>query len=298
MKVVFMGTPEFSVPILQALARVHEVVCVYTQPPRPAGRGKQERASAVQLAAQDLGLPVRHPESLRAADVQAEFAALGADIAVVVAYGLILPQVVLDAPRLGCLNIHASLLPRWRGAAPIHRAIMAGDAQSGICIMQMEAGLDTGPVLLTKAVAIEAQETTADLHDRLAVLGAEAIVEALERLPELVAVAQPAAGVSYAAKIDKAEARVDWALSAAQVDRQIRGLSPFPGAWCEIAGARVKLLRSRVVAGSGAAGQVLGGLTVACGEGAVEILLAQREGKRPMEREDFLRGVTMPERLA
>ena len=298
MKVVFMGTPEFSVPILQALARVHEVVCVYTQPPRPAGRGKQERASAVQLAAQDLGLPVRHPESLRAADVQAEFAALGADIAVVVAYGLILPQVVLDAPRLGCLNIHASLLPRWRGAAPIHRAIMAGDAQSGICIMQMEAGLDTGPVLLTKAVAIGAQETTADLHDRLAVLGAEAIVEALERLPELVAVAQPAAGVSYAAKIDKAEARVDWALSAVQIDRQIRGLSPFPGAWCEIAGARVKLLRSRVVAGSGAAGQVLGGLTVACGEGAVEILLAQREGKRPMEREDFLRGVTMPERLA
>ena len=298
MKVVFMGTPEFSVPILQALARVHEVVCVYTQPPRPAGRGKQERASAVQLAAQDLGLPVRHPESLRAADVQAEFAALGADIAVVVAYGLILPQVVLDAPRLGCLNIHASLLPRWRGAAPIHRAIMAGDAQSGICIMQMEAGLDTGPVLLTKAVAIEAQETTADLHDRLAGLGAEAIVEALERLPELVAVAQPAAGVSYAAKIDKAEARVEWALSAEQVDRQIRGLSPFPGAWCEIAGARVKLLRSRVVAGSGAAGQVLGGLTVACGEGAVEILLAQREGKRPMEREDFLRGVTMPERLA
>lgn len=298
MKVVFMGTPEFSVPILQALARVHEVVCVYTQPPRPAGRGKQDRASAVQLAAQDLGLPVRHPVSLRAADVQAEFAALGADIAVVVAYGLILPQVVLDAPRLGCLNIHASLLPRWRGAAPIHRAIMAGDAQSGVCIMQMEAGLDTGPVLLTKAVAIEAQETTADLHDRLAVLGAEAIVEALERLPELVAVAQPAAGVSYAAKIDKAEARVDWALSATQVDRQIRGLSPFPGAWCEIAGARVKLLRSRVVAGSGAAGQVLGGLTVACGEGAVEILLAQREGKRPMEREDFLRGVTMPERLA
>lgn len=298
MKVVFMGTPEFSVPILQALARVHEVVCVYTQPPRPAGRGKQERASAVQLAAQDLGLPVRHPVSLRAADVQAEFAALAADIAVVVAYGLILPQVVLDAPRLGCLNIHASLLPRWRGAAPIHRAIMAGDAQSGVCIMQMEAGLDTGPVLLTKAVAIEAQETTADLHDRLAVLGAEAIVEALERLPELVAVAQPAAGVSYAAKIDKAEARVEWALSAEQVDRQIRGLSPFPGAWCEIAGARVKLLRSRVVAGSGAAGQVLGGLTVACGEGAVEILLAQREGKRPMEREDFLRGVTMPERLA
>lgn len=293
-----MGTPEFSVPILQALARVHEVVCVYTQPPRPAGRGKQDRASAVQLAAQDLGLPVRHPVSLRAADVQAEFAALGADIGVVVAYGLILPQVVLDAPRLGCLNIHASLLPRWRGAAPIHRAIMAGDAQSGVCIMQMEAGLDTGPVLLTKAVAIEAQETTADLHDRLAVLGAEAIVEALERLPELVAVAQPAAGVSYAAKIDKAEARVEWALSAEQVDRQIRGLSPFPGAWCEIAGARVKLLRSRVVAGSGAAGQVLGGLTVACGEGAVEILLAQREGKRPMEREDFLRGVTMPERLA
>ncbi len=294
MKIVFMGTPEFSVPILQALAAVHEVVCVYSQPPRPAGRGKQHRPSPVQQAAEALGLSVRHPVSLRDGAAAAEFSALNADIAVVVAYGLILPQEALDAPRHGCLNIHASLLPRWRGAAPIHRAIMAGDTQSGICIMQMAVGLDTGPVLLTKTVDIGAQETTADLHDRLSVLGAAAILEALAALPDLHAVPQAVQGVTYATKIDKSEARIDWTQPAVEVDRKIRGLSPFPGAWCEIAGARVKLLRSRVVDANGAAGQVLEGLTIACGQGAVEILLAQREGKRAMEPEEFLRGITMP----
>ena len=297
MKIVFMGTPEFSVPVLEALAARHEVVAVYSQPPRPAGRGKELRPSPVQACAERLGLPVHHPVSLKGTEAQAEFAALGADVAVVVAYGLILPQAVLDAPRLGCLNIHASLLPRWRGAAPIHRAIMAGDAETGICIMRMEAGLDTGPVLLREATAIGADETTQDLHDRLSPMGARLILQALERLPSLVAEPQSAEGVTYAAKIDKAESRVNWALPAVQVDRLIRGLSPFPGAWCMAEGERVKLLRSRIVAGKGAPGTVLGGLVVACGEGAVEITLAQREGKKAQGPEEFLRGFSLPARL-
>lgn len=292
-----MGTPDFSVPVLDALDAKHEVVAVYCQPPRPAGRGQALRPSPVQARAEALGLPVRHPVSLKGAEAQAEFAALGADVAVVVAYGLILPQAVLEAPRRGCLNIHASLLPRWRGAAPIHRAIMAGDAETGICIMQMEAGLDTGPVLLRQAVAIGAEETTGELHDRLSALGADLIVQALDRLPDLVPEAQPAEGVTYAAKIDKAEARVDWTLPAVQVDRLIRGLSPFPGAWCLMGGERVKLLRSRLVSGAGAAGQVLGGFTVACGDGAVEILAAQREGKKAQSQADFLRGIALPARF-
>lgn len=295
MKIVFMGTPEFSVPVLEALAARHEVVAVYTQPPRPAGRGKSDRPGPVAVRAQALGLPVRHPVSLRSIEAQQEFAALGADVAVVVAYGLILPQAVLDMPRLGCLNIHASLLPRWRGAAPIHRAIMAGDAETGICIMQMEAGLDTGPVLLRQATTIGAEDTTQDLHDRLSAMGAGLILTALDGLP-MAAEAQ-VGEVTYAAKIDKAEAEVDWALPAAQVDRLIRGLSPFPGAWCRIGGERVKLLRSRVVAGQGAPGQVLGGLVVACATGAVEITLAQREGKRAMGADEFLRGYSLPDRL-
>ena len=297
MKVIFMGTPDFSVPVLEALVQAHEVVCVYAQPPRPAGRGKKDRPSPVQAKAEALGIPVRHPVSLKGAEAQAEFAALGADVAVVVAYGLILPQAVLDAPRLGCLNIHASLLPRWRGAAPIHRAILAGDAQTGICIMQMEAGLDTGPVLLREAVTIGTEETTGQLHDRLSALGARMIGEALAQLPDLVPEAQAAEGVTYAAKIDKAEARVDWARPAVEVDRLIRGLSPFPGAWCEVAGERVKLLASRLTEGAGAPGQVLGGLVVACGSGAVEITLAQREGKRAMAPADFLRGFSLPSQL-
>ena len=291
-----MGTPDFSVPVLEALVRDHEVVCVYSQPPRPAGRGKKDRPSPVQARAEALGLAVRHPVSLKTPEAQAEFAALKADVAVVVAYGLILPQAVLEAPRLGCLNIHASLLPRWRGAAPIHRAILAGDAETGICIMQMEAGLDTGPVLLREAVAIGAEETMGALHDRLSVMGARLIGTALTRLPDLVPEAQPD-GASYAAKIDKAEARVDFSRPAEEVDRLIRGLSPFPGAWTEVAGERVKLLRSRPVPDAGAAGQVLGGFTIACGSGAIEVLEAQREGKRPMPAAEVLKGLDLPERL-
>ena len=296
MRVVFMGTPEFSVPALQAIAARHEVVCVYSQPPRAAGRGQKPRPSPVQAAAEALGIPVRTPVRLKGAEEQAEFAALGADVAVVVAYGLILPQPVLDAPRLGCLNIHASLLPRWRGAAPIHRAIMAGDAETGVAIMQMQAGLDTGPVLAEARTPIGPEDTTADLHDRLAEMGAALIGDVLDRLP-LPAAPQPSEGVTYAQKIDKAEARIDWALPAPQVDRQIRGLSPFPGAWCMLGGERIKLLRSRLAAGAGAPGTVLQGFTIACGTGAVEVLEAQREGKRPMPAAEVLRGLTLPDRL-
>ncbi|MEL7301429.1 MAG: methionyl-tRNA formyltransferase [Pseudomonadota bacterium] len=296
MRVVFMGSPDFSVPVLEALAADHEIACVYCQPPRPAGRGKKDRPTPVQTRAEALGLPVRHPVSLRSEDAQAEFSALEADIAVVVAYGLILPQAVLDAPRLGCLNIHASLLPRWRGAAPIHRAVMAGDAETGICIMQMEAGLDTGPVLLRETTPIGAEETTGDLHDRLSAIGARLIIEGLAQLP-LEPEAQPEDGVTYAEKIAKNEARVDWTRPAAEVDAHIRGLSPFPGAWCELDGARVKLLRSRLAAGQGAPGQLLDGLTVACGDGAIQILELQKAGKRATSAEDFLRGAALPDRL-
>ncbi|MEL0437798.1 methionyl-tRNA formyltransferase [Phycobacter sp. K97] len=292
MRVVFMGTPEFSVPVLDALVEAgHEIAAVYCQPPRPAGRGKKDRPTPVHARAEALGLEVRHPVSLKGAEEQAAFAALEADIAVVVAYGLILPQAVLDAPKQGCLNIHASLLPRWRGAAPIHRAIMAGDAETGICIMQMEAGLDTGPVLLRQSTPIGGEETTAGLHDRLSEMGAGLIVEALASLPELTPEVQPQEGVTYAAKIDKGEAQVDWSKPAQEVDRKIRGLSPFPGAWCEINGQRVKLLASRLVKGTGAAGEVLDdALTVACGSGAVELLRLQRAGKGAQDRDVFLRG--------
>src|SRR6056297_244530 len=245
MRVIFMGTPDFSVPVLDALVEAgHEVVAVYCQPPRPAGRGKKDRPSPVQARAEVLGLPIRHPKSLKGAEEQAAFAALGADVAVVVAYGLILPQPVLDAPAHGCLNIHASLLPRWRGAAPIHRAVMARDAETGVCIMQMEAGLDTGPVLLRSATPIGATETTGEVHDRLSALGAEAVVEALGKLDSLTPESQPNEGVTYAKKIDKSEARVDWTRPAAEVDAHIPGLSPFPGAWTEHEGERLKLLLS------------------------------------------------------
>ena len=294
MRVVFMGTPDFAIPALDAIAARHEGLCVYSQPPRPAGRGKADRKSPVYARAEALGLPVRHPARLRTPEDQAAFAALGADVAVVVAYGLILPKPVLEAPKHGCINIHASLLPRWRGAAPIHRAIMAGDSETGISIMQMDEGLDTGPVLLREALPIDREDTTADLHDRLADLGARLVIDALDRLPDLTPQPQSADGVTYAAKIDKSEARVDWFRPAAEVDRLIRGLSPFPGAWTEIAGERLKLLRSRVVPGKGAPGTVLGGFTVACGEGAVEVTLAQREGKRPMPADELLRGLTLP----
>ncbi|RVT87294.1 methionyl-tRNA formyltransferase [Rhodobacteraceae bacterium CCMM004] len=298
MRIVFMGTPAFSVPALDALvAAGHQIACVYTQPARPAGRGKRPRPSPVAERAEALGLSVRTPRTLRDPGAQADFAALGADVAVVVAYGLILPQPVLDAPARGCLNIHASLLPRWRGAAPIQRAVMAGDAETGVCIMGMEAGLDTGPVYLRRATAIGPEDTAGDLHDRLSVLGAEAIVAALAGPDERVPEPQPEEGVTYAAKIDKAEAAVDWSRPAVAVDRQIRGLSPFPGAWTEVAGERVKLMRSRVAEGDGAPGAVLSGFTVACGTGAVEVTEVQRAGKRPMPAADALRGLTLPPRL-
>ena len=298
MNVIFMGTPAFAVPALDALVVAgHAIVAVYCQPPRPAGRGKQGRASPVQARAQTLGLPVRHPASLKGAAAQAEFAALGADVAVVVAYGLILPQAVLSAPAHGALNIHASLLPRWRGAAPVQRAIMAGDAQTGVCIMQIDESLDTGAVLLREATAIGAEETSGDLQNRLAQMGAGMIVETLARLASLRAEPQPAHGENYAAKIDKAEVRIDWRRPAEHVDRLIRGLSPTPGAWCEVAGERVKLLRSRLADGQGAPGQVLRGFTVACGQGAVEIIEAQRPGKRAVPAQAFLRGLDLGARL-
>jgi methionyl-tRNA formyltransferase len=296
-RIIFMGTPDFSVPVLEALAADHEVVAVYCQPPRPAGRGKKDRPSPVQSRAEALGLPVRHPVRLKSPEDQAEFVSFNADVAVVVAYGLILPQAVLDAPRLGCLNIHASLLPRWRGAAPIHRAIMAGDAETGICIMQMEAGLDTGPVLLREATAIGATETTGALHDRLSAMGAALILQALDGLEGLVPEVQPEAGVTYAAKIDKAEATVDWTRPAAELVRHINGLSPFPGAFAEIAGERVKFLRAELAEGQGMPGQVLGGFTIACGAGALMVTEAQREGKKPLPAAEVLRGLTLPERL-
>ena len=296
MRVIFMGTPEFAVPVLDALVVAgHEIAAVYCQPPRPAGRGKKDRLTPVHARAVELGLAVRHPTSLKSAEEQAAFSALEADAAVVVAYGLILPQPILDAPQRGCLNIHASLLPRWRGAAPIHRAIMAGDAETGICIMQMEAGLDTGPVLLRQATPIGAEETTAQLHDRLSIMGADLIVQALACLPDLVSEPQTEAGVTYAAKIDKAEARVDWSRPAIEIDRQIRGLSPFPGAWSEIEGERIKLLASRLSDGQGTPGRVLDdNLRVACGTGAVELLRLQRAGKAAQDRETFLRGWPIP----
>lgn len=292
MKVIFMGTPAFSVSVLDALVDAgHEIVAVYCQPPRPAGRGKKDRPTPVHARANALGVEVRHPVSLRGVPEQEAFANLKADVAVVVAYGLILPQAILDAPLRGCLNIHASLLPRWRGAAPIHRAIIEGDAETGVCIMQMEAGLDTGPVLLRRDTTIGPQETTDQLHDRLSAIGSGVIVDALDGLDDLIAQPQPEQGVTYAHKIDKAEARVDWTASAIDVDRKIRGLSAFPGAWCEIDGQRVKLLASKVVGAAGTAGQVLDdALTVACGDGAVQVLRLQRAGKGAQDADVFQRG--------
>lgn len=295
MRLIFMGTPDFSVPVLGALvAAGHDIAAVYCQPPRPAGRGKKDRPTPVHAKALELGLTVRHPVSLKSEAAVSEFADLKAEAAVVVAYGLILPQAILDAPTFGCLNIHASLLPRWRGAAPIHRAIMAGDSETGVCIMQMEAGLDTGPVLLREATEIGVEETTARLHDRLSDMGARLIVEALAQLATLTPVTQSTDGVTYASKIDKAEARIDWTEAAEVVDRKIRGLSPFPGAWCLYGEERLKLLSSRLVEGAGEAGTVLSDvLTIACGSGAVEITSLQRAGKGAQTREVFLRGMAI-----
>ncbi|MGC2854772.1 methionyl-tRNA formyltransferase [Novispirillum sp. DQ9] len=296
MRVVFMGTPDFSVPILDALAARHQVVASYSQPPRPAGRGQQDRPCPVQVKAEALGIPVRTPVSLRDAEAQAALAALEPDVAVVAAYGLILPQAVLDIPRLGCINVHASLLPRWRGAAPIQRAIMEGDAETGVTIMRMEAGLDTGPMLLKDRLALTERTTAGALHDALSEMGARLIVEALERLEAgtLPDQPQPAEGVTYAAKIDKAEARIDWTRPAAAIVRHIHGLAPFPGAWCEIHGQRVKVLEAeRVPTCCGAPGEIVDDrLTVACGDGAgVRLLRLQRAGKGALDTDTFLRGL-------
>ncbi len=286
-----MGTPDFAVPALVALHEAgHELVCVYTQPPRPAGRGKKLQPSPVHRKAEELGIEVRHPTSLKNQDAQAEFAALQADVAVVAAYGLILPQAVLDAPSYGCLNIHASILPRWRGAAPIHRAILAGDAETGVTIMQMEAGLDTGP-MLAKVITPTNAKTTGELTEELAELGANAMVGVLNDLEHLAAIPQDDDAATYAPKIDKAEARIDWSKPAEEIERLARGLAPFPGAWFESDGERVKLLRAELAEGSGNPGEVLNeDFTIACGSGAIRPLRLQRAGKPAMDREDFLRG--------
>ncbi|MGD1925237.1 MAG: methionyl-tRNA formyltransferase [Paracoccaceae bacterium] len=294
MRLAFMGTPEFAVPVLQALVEAgHDVVRVYSQPPRRAGRGKTLRPSPVHAAAEAAGIEVETPESFRDDAVLQGFEALALDAAIVVAYGQILPQRALDAPRLGCLNLHASLLPRWRGAAPIQRAIMAGDAETGVAVMQMEAGLDTGPVLAEARVPIDADDTAGTLHDRLAGIGAPLVVSTLAALDDgrIAARVQPEEGVTYAAKIDKAEARIDWTRPANEVDRLIRGLSPFPGAWCEVAGERVKILISAIKDGEGAPGTVLDdALLIACGSGAVHLTQLQRAGKAAARAEDLLRG--------
>ena len=294
MRIIFMGTPEFAVPTLRALHHAaHEIVCVYTQPPRRAGRGKKEQPSPVQVAAEMLGLEVRSPTSLKSAEEQARFAALEADVAVVAAYGLILPQPILDAPRHGCLNVHASILPRWRGAAPIHRAVMAGDPTTGVTIMQMEAGLDTGPMLSTVRTPIE-RKTTGELTQELAETGAQAMVGALRDLAIHVPVAQDDEAATYAAKIDKAEARIDWTEDAETIERKVRGLAPFPGAWFEADGERVKLLLAEVCDAAfpaESAGTVLDDtLAIACGTGAIRALRLQRAGKPAMSAEEFQRG--------
>jgi len=301
MRIIFMGTPDFSVPVLDALIEAgHDVCAVYCQPPRPAGRGKKERPTPVHARAEVLGLEVRHPVSLKTEASQKDFADLHADIAVVVAYGLILPQVVLDAPTNGCLNIHASLLPRWRGAAPIHRAIMAGDKETGVCIMQMEAGLDTGPVLMRREVAIEVGETTGALHDRLSALGAAAITDALAVLPKLTPVVQPDEGVTYASKIDKAEARIDWTLDGAELANHINGLSPFPGAWTQADGDRLKMLcvlPADKTLGAGHVAVIGGQMFVGCRGGSVEVLSAQRAGKKAAPISEMLKGWMPPAQL-
>ncbi len=298
MRLIFMGTPVFAVPVLDAMHESgHHVLAAYSQPPRPAGRGKQDRRSPVHARAEALGVEVRTPTSFKGEAAQ-DFAALDADLAIVVAYGLILPQAVLDAPRHGCLNVHASLLPRWRGAAPIHRAVMAGDDRTGICIMAMEAGLDTGPVLLREATDIAPTDTTGDLHDRLSAMGARLAVQAVDRIARLSPVAQPEDGVTYAAKIDKSEAEADFAWDAVTLARQINGLSPFPGAWVARDGARLKLLRAMPLPEaetSAAPGTLLDadGLVVATGSGAVELLEVQQAGRGPVSGVAFRNGARL-----
>ncbi|WP_240232098.1 methionyl-tRNA formyltransferase [Devosia lacusdianchii] len=305
MRVIFMGTPEFSVPTLtEIVSSGHEVVAVYTRAPKPAGRGQEERKSPVHLAAEGFGIPVFTPRSLKGEAEQIVFASHGAELAVVVAYGLLLPKPVLDAPEHGCLNLHGSLLPRWRGAAPIQRAVMAGDRQTGVMVMQMEEGLDTGPVAVGEVIPIGPDMTAGELHDVMMRVGADLMGRALAALERgsLDFTAQTEDGTIYAKKIEKAEARIDWSLPAQDVHNHIRGLSPFPGAWFEIElggkPVRVKALRSTMGEGAGAPGTLLDGLTIACGDGAVRLTQVQREGKGAMDAATFLRGAgSLPERV-
>jgi methionyl-tRNA formyltransferase len=307
LRLIFMGTPDFAVPTLRALAqRGHEIVAVYTRPAKPAGRGMKLQPTPVEQEAQRLGIAVLTPTTLKTAEAQKEFATHHADAAVVVAYGMILPRSILDTPKLGCFNLHASLLPRWRGAAPINRAIMAGDTESGVMVMKMDAGLDTGDVAIAERTAITDAMTAADLHDVLAPLGADLMARAMGALErgELHLTRQSEVGVTYAAKIEKAEARIDWAKPARAVLRHIHGLSPFPGAWCEMpieGEARVKILRCELAEGLAVPGELLDDrLTIACKEGAIRILELQRAGKQPMRADEFLRGTPLkpPARLA
>ena len=301
LRLIFMGTPDFAVPtLLELVAHGHEIAAVYTRAAKPAGRGMKLQPSPVEQEARRLGIPVITPKTLKTPEALEEFRAHEADAAVVVAYGMILPQAILDTPKLGCFNLHASLLPRWRGAAPINRAIMAGDAETGVMVMKMDAGLDTGDVAMAERIAITDAMTAGDLHDALARLGADLMVRAIGALErgKLQLTKQSEQGVTYAAKIDKAEARIDWNKPARAVLRHIHGLSPFPGAWCEmpIEGepVRVKILRCALAGGSGAAGDLLDDhLTIACGEGAIRILELQRAGKAPMKAEEFLRGTPL-----
>ena len=295
MRVAFMGTPEFSVPALSALIEAgHEIACVYSQPPRPAGRGHKKRRSPIQELAESLDLDARQPSSLGERTVQAEFLSLDADVAVVVAYGLILPKPILSAPKLGCLNIHASLLPRWRGAAPIQRAILAGESETGITIMQIDDGLDTGPILAVERVPITEKTTASDLHDELANIGARLIVEVLsDDLP--FPVSQPEEGVTYAQKLDRVEGRIDWTRAASEIDRRVRALNPWPGVWCELNSERLQILSVKPVNGSGVPGTVIADpLIVACGEGALQIDQVQRAGRSKMLTADFVRGYPVP----
>jgi methionyl-tRNA formyltransferase len=301
MRIVFMGTPGFAVPTLEAvLGAGHKVAAVYTQPPRAAGRGLNSRKSPVQVVAEAKHIPVLTPERLKGTAEQAAFRDLKSDAAVVVAYGLLLPRPILEAPRLGCFNVHASLLPRWRGAAPVQRAIMAGDAETGVSIMHMGEGLDTGPVCLAEPVAISPEETAGELHDRLADIGARLMVEALSDLEHgRLACREQADGATYADKIEASETRLDWSHPATELHNKIRGLSPHPGAWCEAElngkTERIKVLRAAVADGTGAPGTLLdGGLTIACGTDALRLIEVQRAGKRAMKAEDFLRGAALP----
>jgi methionyl-tRNA formyltransferase len=300
LRLIFMGTPDFAVPTLVELAgQGHDIAAVYTRAAKPGGRrGLELVLSPVEREAHRLGLSVFTPSSLGNTEAQAAFAAHAANAAVVVAYGLILPKPILDAVRLGCFNLHASLLPRWRGAAPVHRAVMAGDTESGVTVMKMDEGLDTGAMAMHRRVPIGPDMTTGELHDALKLIGAEVMAVAMRALERgtLQLTPQPQAGGSYAAKIDKAETRIDWARPWSEVHNRIRGLSPFPGAWCEVAGARVRLLRSTRGEGSGPAGTVLDDrFTVACAEGAVRLVELQKAGGRPMKADEFLRGTPAPE---